>query len=181
MERFRITADAMLYYLTFSVLDWLPVFIAEQPCLIITESLNFCHRVKGLRTVAFVIMPTHIHLIIADADFDVDRLRKTIVEMRRYTGQQLLRYCVERMPRAFYGAFAATRRTDRETQFWQQSRHAEAICSRSFFEVKLNYLHDNPRRKGLVCEPTQWRFSSAAHWLLTPPGPSDVILSAPEW
>ena len=93
MEVLRICQDAALYYLTFSVVHWLPVFVSEEPCLIITESLNFCHREKGLRTNAFVIMPTHMHLIGSDADFDVERLSQTLTDMRKYTGQRLADYC----------------------------------------------------------------------------------------
>jgi putative transposase len=48
MEVPRIHKDAALYYLTFSVIHWLPVFVREEPCLIVTESLNFCDRSKGL-------------------------------------------------------------------------------------------------------------------------------------
>src|SRR5262249_56922203 len=63
MERYRCHPDGALFYLTFTVVDWLPVFVSEQACTIITESLNFCHRAKGLRTNAYVIMPTHMHAI----------------------------------------------------------------------------------------------------------------------
>ena len=46
-------------------------------------------------------------------------------------------------------------------------------------EARLS--HDNPKRKGIVIDPTAWRFSSAAWWLLDMPGYSDVILTAIEW
>ena len=161
--------------------QWLPVFLGEEPCLIITESLNFCHREKGLRTNAFVIMPTHLHLIVTDADFDVKRLRQTLLDMRKFTGRRLADYCEEKMPAAFAQVLHSTQRTDRARQFWQQSRHPEAIWSPSFWKTKLDYLHDNPRRKGLVRDATHWRFSSAAYWLLDPPGESDVVLTVVEW
>ncbi len=181
METLRFCDDAALYFLTFSVVEWLPVFVAEEPCLIVTESLNFCHREKGLRTNAFVIMPTHMHLIAADAGFDVERLRRTLAEMRRHIAKQLISYCEQHMPAAFGQVLHSTRRSDREKQFWQQSRHPEAIWSRAFWQTKIDYLHDNPRRKGLVWDPTNWRFSSAAYWVLDPPGRSDVVLTAVEW
>ena len=55
MEFLRIHEDIPVYYLTFSIIDWLPIFIGEEPCLIMAESLNFCHREKGLRVNALVI------------------------------------------------------------------------------------------------------------------------------
>ena len=69
MERYRIIEGHGLYFLTFSIVQWLPVFITEVPCRIVTESLNFCHTHKNLRTNAFVIMPTHMHLIAFDEAF----------------------------------------------------------------------------------------------------------------
>ena len=160
METLRIHEGIALYYLTFSVVQWLPVFISEEPCLIVTESLNFCHREKGLRTNAFVIMPTHLHITVSDADFDVQRLRQTLSDIRKYTGRQLADYCEQKKPAAFGQALYGTPRTDRARQFWQQNRHPEAILSQAFWQTKVGYLHDNPRRKGLVRDVTHWRFSS---------------------
>jgi len=181
METLRIHPDAALYYLTFSVLHWLPVFTSQEPCLIVTETLNFCHREKGLRTNAFVIMPTHIHLIATDVNFDTEQLSQTITSLRKYTGQRLADYCDQKMPSVFGQTLRNTRRNDRARQFWQQSRHPEAIYSRSFWQSKVDYLHDNPRRKGLVRDATHWRFSSAGYWLCDPPGESDVILTVVDW
>ena len=48
METYRIQEDGALYYLTFTVVHWLPVFVSSEPCLILTESLNYCHQQKGL-------------------------------------------------------------------------------------------------------------------------------------
>ena len=69
-ERYRLTNDAYVYFVTYSIVQWLPVFITEAACKIVTESLSFCHQQKELRTNAFVIMPTHIHAIVFDSDFD---------------------------------------------------------------------------------------------------------------
>ncbi len=35
-----------------------------------------------------------------------------------------------------------------------------------FFDQKLNYIHDNPVRKGYVENPEHWKFSSARNYLL---------------
>ncbi len=37
-------------------------------------------------------------------------------------------------------------------QVWQQHNHAIEIRSREFFEQRLNYLHQNPVRAGVVAE-----------------------------
>ncbi|HEX4129685.1 MAG TPA: hypothetical protein VHZ24_06555 [Pirellulales bacterium] len=57
MERYRIHAEAAVYFVTYSIVEWLPVFIAEASCKIVTDSLAFCHREKHLRINAYVVMP----------------------------------------------------------------------------------------------------------------------------
>jgi putative transposase len=180
MEIYRIEEGVALYYLTFTVLEWLPVFVVDEPCLIVTESLNYCHQHKSLRINAFVIMPTHLHLILFDHDFNNERLQRTIRDMRQYSGRPLADYCEQSMPAVFGQVIRGTKRTDRARQFWQPSRHPVAIWSAAFWQTKVRYIHENPLRKGLVWDVTGWRFSSAAYWLLDPPGETDVLLSAIE-
>gem|GEM_PF-1317626 len=66
MERYRIVKDVGLYYVTFTVVEWLPVFIDEAACKIITDSLNYCIENKYLGVNAYVIMPTHLHAVLND-------------------------------------------------------------------------------------------------------------------
>jgi hypothetical protein len=39
-------ADGALFYVPFTVVDRLPVFVSEAACKIVAESLNFCHAEK---------------------------------------------------------------------------------------------------------------------------------------
>lgn len=73
MERYRIVADVGLYYVTFTVVEWLPIFIEETACKIATDSLNFCIQKKYLGVNAYVIMPTHLHAILFDVEFNPER------------------------------------------------------------------------------------------------------------
>ena len=114
-------------------------------------------------------MPTNLHLILFDADFDSLRLQKTIAALRSFTGRRLIQYCDQKMPAVYRQLLGTRRRRDRKNHFWQQSKHPVAIRSEPFWRTKIDYLHDNPCRNGLVYEPTAWRLSSAAHWLLDPP------------
>ena len=181
MERYRFYPDAPVYYVTFSVVDWLPVFVSERACRIVTDSLNYCHQHKSLRTNAFVVMPTHLHLVVFDAQFDAERLRSTLTDFRKFTGRNLCELCGERMPGCFSEVFRTAAGADRERRFWQPTHHPVAIESERFWRQKSDYLHENPTRKGLVIRPEHWRFSSAAFWLSDGRVPSEVVLSALEW
>ena len=181
MERYRIQSEAAIYFLTYSVVEWLPVFIREATCQVVTESLTFCHRQKQLRINAFVIMPTHLHLIAFDSDFDSQRLAATLADFRKFTGRQLSDYCESHLPGCFPKTLRERATADRQRRFWQPSRHPEAIENEAFWQQKVDYVHNNPCRSGLVRAPEHWRFSSAAWYLSEGKGPGDVPLTPIAW
>ena len=180
MERYRIDPAVGVYFVTFTVVDWLPVFIDETACKIITTSLNYCHARKALRIHAYIIMLHHLHAILFDADFDSTRLKHTLDDFRKFTGRQLLDFCGQNRPASFMEIFRKHARKDRERRFWQPTQHPEGITSERFYIQKLNYIHDNPCRKGLVKNAQDWRFSSAASWMGLEQE-NDVVLSAIGW
>ena len=49
---------------------------------------------------------------------------------------------------------------------WQEGFHPITVESDHFFLEKLNYIHENPVRKGFVDQPIQWRYSSARNYEL---------------
>jgi hypothetical protein len=106
-------------------------------------------------------MPTHLHLLIFDREWNVARLQQTLTEFRKFTGRRLTDLCGEIMPACFTSTLAAAAGDDRQHRFWQATRHPVAVTSEQFHNQKRNYLHDNPRRKGLVLHPAHWRWSSA--------------------
>lgn len=180
-ERYRIVDDAHVYFLTYSIVEWLPVFVSEKPCHIVIDSLNFCHDKKGLCINAFVIMPTHMHAIFFDREFNNERLQRTLTDLRKFTGRQLSDYCDHHMPKCFRETLRTSSTADRERRFSQPSRHPEAIQSEKFWIQKLDYLHVNPCRKGLVTQAACWRFSSAGYYASDGREASDVRISAIDW
>ncbi len=177
MERYRFRSDAAVYFVTFSVVEWLPVFVSETAFKIVTDSLNFCCRSKGLRINAYVIMPTHLHAILFHESFDGVQLASVVTDFRKFTGRQLCDFCDQNMPACFSETFRKAAGDDRQRRFWQPSRHPEQIETESFWRTKFDYLHENPCRKGLVVRASDWRFSSASYWLSEGKVPSEVILS----
>lgn len=181
MERYRIHAEGAVYFVTYTIVDWLPVFVSEGACRIVTDSLAFCRDRKSLRINSYVIMPTHLHAIVFHESYSAEPLRKALAEFRTYTGHELTKYCDKRCPACFTETLKRAAGDDREHRFWQPSRHPEVIESQRFWEQKYNYLHENPCRKGLVRRAADWRYSSAAYVLSDGREPCDVPISAIAW
>jgi len=181
MERYRFYSDGAVYFVTFSIVEWLPVFVSERACQIVSESLNFCHRKKGLRVNAYVIMPTHFHAIVFHESLDAYQLETVLTDFRKFTGRQLCEHCEQHTPANFSTTLRDSAGKDRRRRFWQPSRHPVQIETEPFWKTKFDYLHLNPCRKGLVTRPEFWRFSSASFWLSEEKSRNDVQLSVLHW
>jgi REP element-mobilizing transposase RayT len=129
VEIYRLHERASVYFFTFSVVDWLPVFVTEPACLLVTDSFAYCHSNKGLRVNAYVIMPTHLHAILFDHEHNNDRLAQAVTEFRKYTGRALSDYAAEHLPSAFTRTFRDAAASDRTRRFWQPSRHPVALTT----------------------------------------------------
>ena len=65
-------------------------------------------------------------------------------------------------------------KTDRTYQVWQEGNHPQAIQSEAMMWQKLEYMHDNPVKRGYVDDPLHWRYSSARNYA-GQPGLIDVV------
>ncbi len=52
-------------------------------------------------------------------------------------------------------------RTDQQHQLWQEGSHPEMIETEAMMWQKIEYIHNNPVRRGYVDDPIHWRYSSA--------------------
>jgi len=164
-----------VYYVTFTIIDWLPLFIDSEPTQIIVDSLQFCIREKGLRINAYVIMPNHMHMIAFDRKFDNERLQQTLTDFRKFTGRKLADHVDNNLSASLAEAIRRIELEDRERRVWQSGWHAEGLAGENFWKQKMNYIHENPVRKGYVRLPEHWRYSSAGYWLNGEEGDVPVV------
>ncbi len=111
--------------------------------------MNFCHNHKGLRIHAYVIMPTHFHAMLFMQNFDPPAFKATLTDLRKFTARTLIDHCRRNTDPVFRRAIRANSGEDRDRRFWKTTTHPEPIETERFYRQKLDYLHDNPCRKGL--------------------------------
>ncbi|QMU31382.1 REP-associated tyrosine transposase [Adhaeribacter radiodurans] len=156
-----------IYFVTFSVVFWLDVFVRQSFKNLFVESLNFCIKNKGLRVHAWCLMTSHVHLIISAAEPEKVNLSDILRDLKKFTASQIIREIEtgsesrrEWLLDKF--RFAASQNSRNTTyQFWQQDNHAEELLSNKFIDQKLNYIHENPVKEGWVEEPQFYVYSSA--------------------
>lgn len=161
-SRYKVLEQTAPHFITTTVVEWLPVFTSSTYCDVLIESLNFCREHKGLKLYAFVIMDNHIHLL-AYSD-DLPRLMK---EFKSYTAYRLIQCFENSDNQRLLKDLAYFKRRDKSEsnhQFWQEGYHPQAVTTDEMMLQKMEYLHFNPVRRGLVDKPEHWRYSSATSY-----------------
>ena len=92
-DRYKIHHQNAIYFLTFTVIDWVDVFTRKEHQFIIVDSLNYCVKEKGLTLFAYVIMSNHIHLV-AKAEENY-RLSDIIRDFKKFTAKQIINNITE--------------------------------------------------------------------------------------
>ena len=168
---YKIVEQDALYYVTFQIVNWVDLFTRQVYRDIVIDSLRFCQQQKGLEIYAFVVMSNHIHLLMRS---NIGKLSDTIREFKSFTAKQILSAIDteaesrrEWMLNLFEFAAKQHKRNEKY-QVWTHENHAELIYSDSFIFQKINYIHDNPVRAGIVENPEDYLYSSARDFIGKP-------------
>jgi REP element-mobilizing transposase RayT len=169
-SRYRINNENAAHFITSTIVEWLPVFNTEGCCDIIIRSLDYCRERKGLKIYAWVIMDNHFHAMLSGPD-----LSRTITDLKKFTAREILEQLKVEGREWLLNQLAYYRAAHKRAsvhQIWQEGVHPQSIASDAIMLQKLEYLHSNPVKRGLVASPEHWRYSSAHEWL---PGAIPVL------
>ncbi len=62
-DNYFINDQNSVYFLTFTIVDWVDVFTRKEYKFVIADSLNYCIEHKGLEVFAWRLMSNHLHLV----------------------------------------------------------------------------------------------------------------------
>ena len=147
------------YFVTFTVHQWVDVFTRQTYVDELIESLQYCQREKGLEIFAWVIMSNHCHLIVRAPGNR--RLSDIIRDFKKYTSKRIYKAIKESMQESRRAWLLKVLSYEGKIWFWEEGYHGEEIYSMEFFETKLNYIHLNPVRAGIVEKEEDYLNSSA--------------------
>jgi putative transposase len=131
----RYQSDRQDHFLTFSCHDRLPYLSYPAAYTSFLSALSTTLRTYRFDLYGYVLMPEHVHLLVTEP-----------VERPLSTAIQALKVSV------------AKRSTQRP--FWLPRYYDRNIRNRSERTDVLEYIHDNPVKRGLVASPEEWPWSS---------------------
>jgi REP element-mobilizing transposase RayT len=182
MSRYRIYEQHSLNYLTLTTVGWIDVFSRQRYRDIVIESLKYCQTHKGLHIYGYVIMSNHLHIIVHTEGYE---LSDVLRDFKKFTASSILK-SIQKDPESrrewlmyLFKYYAKYENPNREHQFWQSDNHPIALWSQDVIWQKLDYIHMNPVRAGIVAKSYDYIYSSATDYYLNQKGLLDVILVEP--
>ncbi len=145
-----------LVFITTSVREFLPVFedklVAEAVVMQFRETVVH----YGISVIGWALMPTHFHALIGLPQ--VEHLSDFVQAFKSLSARRVCPLLDDKFRRLLSqgGQF----------HLWQSRFDDVIIYTAEQLQIKLQYIHLNPVKAGLVPEPTEWPFSSPRDWIM---------------
>ncbi len=128
--------DGYAHFCTFTVRAWKPLLVGKAVDTLYDEWTKASARFS-VSILAYVIMPEHVHVLLWSP-----LGRNITVFLQRTLGEMSKRLCPG------------------EGGMWKERPRVFPVYSESVIKEKVEYIHRNPVRRGLVDDASAWPHSS---------------------
>ena len=142
--RFPSQQFGTCFFVTTTYHKWRALGNVEGMYEAIADSLVFYSDKYRATVIGYVLMPTHLHLILV---IDGKKLASFMRDFKKFVAQK-----------------AAKDLGLSDGVIWKPRYDRVVITSREVLLTKLGYIHRNPVKAGLVNEGSRWRWSSAGDY-----------------
>lgn len=159
------------WFITFTCYNWIPLFQLTNSYDLIYNWLKLIQDKHKLQTLAFVIMPNHVHLMLHSLTEGIE-LNKIISNGKRFMAYEFIKRLTDNkqinlLAQLNAGCTAKEKAKGQLHKVFESSFDAKHIYSDAFLNQKLDYIHNNPvsGKWNLCAELTDYPHSSAAYYL----------------
>ncbi len=160
---YKIYDKEAIYFITSTIIENIPLFCNETMFNILIDSFKYCRNEKGLKLYAFVIMDNHFHSIVSS-----ENLINIIRDLKRHTAKMIIKE-INTMNSSWLlnqiEYWKKEYKRGSHYQIWQEGYHPQQIISEEMLMQKIEYIHNNPVKRGLVERGEYWKYSSARNFL----------------
>ena len=156
----RYYGSGYLHFITSSCYQRRPLLGTPHRRDLFLETLKQVRRRYYFIVVGYVVMPEHFHLLISEPE--------------RGNPSTVMQVLKQRFARKVIRSMRNSRLSAQEKLWEDASLEPDRIWQRRFYDFvvwnphqraeKLNYMHQNPVKRGLVREPGHWAWSSYRHY-----------------
>ena len=145
------------HYVTFSCYHRRRLLDDDRAKRVVLGVLNSQLASRKATCVGFVVMPDHVHAIVW---FPIPGQLSVFMQQWK----RLSSHHIALLTRKTFTHYAE--KIGPNDPFWQAKYYPFNLYTEEKVREKLQYMHDNPVRAGLVARPCDWAFSSARHYEL---------------
>jgi len=161
-SRYKVYEPTHPHFITCTVLHWIPLFTRPESVNILFESFRHLQQHDNFKLFAYVILENHLHLVAASDD-----ISQSIKKFKSYTAKALLELLHANKAKTILDQLAfykKAHKTETSYQVWQEGSAWKLIQSEEMMIERINYIHNNPLKRGYVDEAAHWRYSSARNY-----------------
>jgi len=158
-SRYKIYKPSNQHFITLTVLHWIPLFTNTKSVDILLDCFRYLQENENLKIYSYVILENHLHLVASSDD-----IAKTIKKFKSYTAKKLLELLQKENIKTILEQLAFYKKAHKKTttyQIWQEGMQPKLIKNEEMMIQKIEYVHNNPVKRGYVDEARCWRYSSA--------------------
>jgi putative transposase len=146
--------------LTFSCFHRFPLLTHTPVCSLLSHSIDRALVQQRFWLIAFVYMPEHVHLLVFPAT-STARIERLLFAIKRPFSYRVKQYLEQNNPSLLQQLIVQERPGKMVFRFWQEGPgYDRNLTSREAVLSVIDYVHNNPVRRGLSITPDQWRWSS---------------------
>jgi REP-associated tyrosine transposase len=164
-RKYKFLDPDEMHFVTYTLINWIDLFIRNEYKQIMLDSWKYCIEHKGMELYSWVIMTSHINMIIGSHGV---LLQKIMQEMKKHTSKKL-KEAIMSNPRESRKDWmlemmkhAGLKKSNcNDFQLWQHESHPVELPSLFMAHQKMEYIHNNPVVSGFVEKPEDYLYSSA--------------------
>jgi REP element-mobilizing transposase RayT len=160
---YKIYETVYPYFMTSSFVNGLPLFADPDAAQIVLDSLLFLQSKREVTLYAYVLMENHFHIIAR-----ADELSENMRHFKSYTAREIIDLFEQKKRTRLQKQLRYAKlgyKADSSYQLWQEGLHPQQISNDEMMCQKMEYIHQNPVKRGYVDHPEDWRYSSARNYL----------------
>jgi putative transposase len=155
-----LLTEERCFFITTTCYQHLPLLFDTQCFSILFDSFQFYNEKYKAKLLAYVLMNNHIHFILFFEE--ANHLSNYMGDFKKYTSLKIREYMQilqsEQLQHIDY------EHRSQPFKIWTDRYDDVYLYSRDHCETKITYIHNNPVKAGLVNDPVDYPFSSAAFY-----------------
>lgn len=158
--------DEHFFFVTTTVVRHIPIFEDHSFCDILIENIKFYQNRYRFEILAYIIMPSHFHWIL-EVNPKFGTISDIMRDIKKFTAWKIF----DEIDKGKYKELENIFREEANGLFDQRRKllmprfDDEVIRNQKMFWTKLEYIHRNPVKAGLVYKPEDYKYSSARNYV----------------